>query len=175
MDTPLRLLGLKRQMAFVGEIKEERLKGILVPLNPLVISALRKTLGRDYILNEDQTRANLDIAVIFLAIDMHLEKNRNIVVKTCKKVFKKEMLGELERVVVNIDEVLSAPKPRDYDILIRMNKSMPQFPILAIEDLQAFEAYSPTGFFPSFYGSCRLKSPSVTNGLSITSKLRTSQ
>lgn len=130
-------------MGFMGEVKEERLKGILVHPNPLVIGVVLKTLGKDYIMNEDHTRANLDIATTFLVVAMHFENDRNVVMKLYKKVFKKELLGELERVVVNINEELTALKPHDYDILVRMNNPMPRYPILSIEDPIAYEAYNP--------------------------------
>lgn len=141
MDTPLRLIGLKRQMAFVGEIKDERLKGILVFPKPLVIKAVVKILVNDYIMREDHTRDNSDIATMLLAVAMHCENDRNVAMKLCKKVFKKKLLLELDRVVVNIDEELYTPKPHHYDILIRMNNRVPRYPILSIKDPIAFEAY----------------------------------
>lgn len=85
----------------------------------------------------------LSSLAMFLAVAMHFENDKNVVMKLCKKVFKKELLGELDRVVVNIDEELSALKPHDYDILIWMNNWVPRYPILSIEDPIAFEAYNP--------------------------------
>lgn len=73
MDTPLRLRGLKRQMDFIGEIKDDRLKGILVFPHDLVIRAIRRTLGEEFIKNDDRTKENSDIATMFLVVAMHFK------------------------------------------------------------------------------------------------------
>jgi len=46
MDTPIRLVSSKRQMAFLGEITDLRLKRMLRMNDPLVIGAVRMVLGK---------------------------------------------------------------------------------------------------------------------------------
>lgn len=76
-------MGLRDKWHFLGEIKEDRLKGILVFPSVLVFQAVKKILGDKYIKNEDLTRASSDIATMFLVVAMHFEKDREVVMKLC--------------------------------------------------------------------------------------------
>lgn len=67
MDTPVRLISSKVQVAFIGNISDQRLRRMMKRKNPLIITAIKWVLGEDFIDNADCYRVNSDICLCFMA------------------------------------------------------------------------------------------------------------
>lgn len=101
-------------MSFLGPTKDKRWREILESKDDLVNKVVTKILGDDFIETENSYRVNTDIPVVFVSILLVMGLKKFEATLLCQALFRKEILGDLNLVVDNVDEEMKGPYLEDY-------------------------------------------------------------
>lgn len=109
MDTRIRLVTSKPQLAFLGEITDNRLLQMTKMKNTLAIMAIKWVLGEDFITGVDRYKVNTDIVSQFVASLLDLRECKAHIIQLTKELFPKHYLGGLEEIIHTAVIGLSIP------------------------------------------------------------------
>ncbi|GLJ50589.1 hypothetical protein SUGI_1077650 [Cryptomeria japonica] len=134
MDTPVRLCCTNRQMSFLGNISEKRLKQVFYAGHGMVVQVVQRISGDEFLKVEHHYRVNTDTYVIFVASLIDAGEGKEMVGALCRKLIKKCYLGELEDELENVDKRSMIPLPMNFYVVRRHGKEVKMYPILVPMD-----------------------------------------
>lgn len=114
METLIFLNTMKQYQSFYREITNKILKGLLNSLHLLILWAIKKVLGKEFLMSRKRWRENLDILAMFLAIFLYMGLPKERSKKLYHMVFEHAWLGEIDEAVDNVDGNLLVPFSQHY-------------------------------------------------------------
>jgi len=137
MDTPIRLVSRKMQMAFIGSIINLRLQRMLPRSDDLMVGAVRMILGKDFMENDERYRVDTDISSRVLAMLLELDTAKAEVETIMRGIFNLEHLGDLEMTLLVASTSVRIPCPKDWSLLDNLGAMIKLYPFIL--DIKGFE------------------------------------
>ncbi|GLJ08273.1 hypothetical protein SUGI_0085390 [Cryptomeria japonica] len=125
MESTLRFLSEKRQMSFLGPIKDKRWAKILESEDDLVNRSIRQVLGDEFIEYEHRYWVNTDILAVFISIILVTGSPKFSATLSRHALFCKEILGDLNLAMDNVDGELTTPYLEDYVVRRHLRRGSP--------------------------------------------------
>lgn len=94
-----KMLCSKRKMSFFVEIKDKWLQEVINLPHSLVVQAVKRILGHEFIWENRKYRVNMETPTIFEATLLHMGFSKEKLVKFCRKFFKARLFTDLSRVL----------------------------------------------------------------------------
>lgn len=101
MDSNIKLVATKRQMAFLGPVMNKQLQQLSKISHPLLLDTICNILGVQFLIVEHRYRVNIDIPTHFLATLLYLGEPKVAAQELCERVFKPDCLYDLTRTTLH--------------------------------------------------------------------------
>lgn len=103
----LRIVPYKNEMVFLGEITKKLLYEVINFSYRPILYAVKFVLHLKFILVDQRYHANSNILTIFLATILYMGEIKADAESLCHHIFKGNFLGELDRVILMVEDKLT--------------------------------------------------------------------
>lgn len=122
MDTPIRLVRNRLQVAFLGNISNMHLQCLNIRSSQVLISAIKWVFREDFIGVEDRYPMNKDICLCFMDYLLDIGMDGLLITHLTQALFPKTYLGRLAKVIHFIVPFVGLPMASDLRCFIDHNE-----------------------------------------------------
>lgn len=84
MFTFIKIKGLMIHISFDGRIEDRRLRSIILATHFLVVRAIHKVLGQEFINNRDKYKVSFDIPTMVIASKLQVDLDKVVIKLLCR-------------------------------------------------------------------------------------------